>query len=87
VLGEYSAEVIQMVAACIASAMPVVHIAELQLAYPTFVEGVVLAARRIACELGMILSITPWDDGVGLGLGGVAAREAQDGRPLADITA
>jgi pyruvate/2-oxoglutarate dehydrogenase complex dihydrolipoamide dehydrogenase (E3) component len=87
VLGEYSAEVIQMVAACIASAMPVVHIAELQLAYPTFVEGVVLAARRIACELGLILSITPWDDGAGSGLAGAVAGEPQDGRPLSDITA
>jgi pyruvate/2-oxoglutarate dehydrogenase complex dihydrolipoamide dehydrogenase (E3) component len=85
VLGEYSAEVIQMVASCIASGMPVVHIAELQLAYPTFVEGVVLAARRLACELGMILSITPWDERASSRP--AAAGAPSDGRALADITA
>jgi hypothetical protein len=44
-----------------ASGMSVARIAELQLAYPTFAEGVVLAARRLARDLGMVLSVTPWD--------------------------
>jgi dihydrolipoamide dehydrogenase len=65
VLGEYSAEVIQLVASYMAGGMSVARIAEMQFAYPTFTEGVVLAARRLACELGMILSVTPWDDGLG----------------------
>jgi pyruvate/2-oxoglutarate dehydrogenase complex dihydrolipoamide dehydrogenase (E3) component len=48
VLGEYSAEVIQLVASCIESGISVVRIAELQLAYPTFTQAVVLASRRCA---------------------------------------
>ena len=40
VLGEYSAEVIQMVAACMAAGMRVEEVAELQFAFPTFTEGV-----------------------------------------------
>ena len=62
VVGEYSAEVIQLVAACMASGMSVARIAELQLAYPTFAQGVLIAAQRLARELGMILGVTPWGD-------------------------
>ncbi|MGH2517207.1 MAG: dihydrolipoyl dehydrogenase family protein [Ktedonobacterales bacterium] len=54
VLGEYSVEVIQMVAACMAGGMRVEQLAELQLAYPTFTEAVGLAARTLVRELGVV---------------------------------
>jgi pyruvate/2-oxoglutarate dehydrogenase complex dihydrolipoamide dehydrogenase (E3) component len=53
VLGEYSAEVIQMVAACMAAGMRVEEIAELELAFPTFTEGVAQAAQMLVRELGV----------------------------------
>jgi pyruvate/2-oxoglutarate dehydrogenase complex dihydrolipoamide dehydrogenase (E3) component len=53
VLGEYSAEVIQMVAACMAAGMRVEEVAELQLAFPTFTEGVGMAAQMLVRELGV----------------------------------
>jgi dihydrolipoamide dehydrogenase len=52
VVGEYSAEVIQMVAACMAAGMRVEQVAELQLAFPTFTEGVSQAAQMLVRELG-----------------------------------
>lgn len=54
VLGEYSVEVIQMVAACIAGGMRIEQVAELQLAYPTFTEAIGLAARKLVRELGAV---------------------------------
>ncbi len=88
VLGEYSAEVVQLIASCMASGMSVARVAELQLAYPTFVEGVVLAARRLARQLGMILASTPWDDGLerGDGVRGSPAPRSRD-RTVSDIIA
>jgi dihydrolipoamide dehydrogenase len=53
VLGEYSAEVIQMVSACMVARMPIEDVAELQLAFPTFTEGVGMAARMLAHKLGV----------------------------------
>jgi pyruvate/2-oxoglutarate dehydrogenase complex dihydrolipoamide dehydrogenase (E3) component len=53
VLGEYSAEVIQVVAACMAAGMRVEDVAELQLAYPTFTEGVSMAAQMLVRDLGV----------------------------------
>ena len=53
VLGEYSAEVIQMVAACMAAGMRVEEVAELQFAFPTFTEGVSQAARMLVRELAV----------------------------------
>lgn len=53
VLGEYSAEVIQMVAACMAAGMRVEDVAELQFAFPTFSEGVSQAAQMIVNQLGV----------------------------------
>ena len=53
VLGEYSAETVQTVAACMAAGMTVEHVAELQLAFPTFTEGVCMAAQKICRELGI----------------------------------
>lgn len=53
VLGEYSAEVIQMVAACMAAGMRVEQIAEMQLAFPTFTEAVGMVAQQLARSLGV----------------------------------
>jgi pyruvate/2-oxoglutarate dehydrogenase complex dihydrolipoamide dehydrogenase (E3) component len=53
VLGEYSAEVIQMVATCMAAGMRVEEVAELQFAFPTFTEGVGMAAQMLVRELGV----------------------------------
>jgi hypothetical protein len=53
VLGEYSAEVIQMVAACMAAGMRIEEVAELQFAFPTFTEGVSQAAQMLVRELGI----------------------------------
>jgi pyruvate/2-oxoglutarate dehydrogenase complex dihydrolipoamide dehydrogenase (E3) component len=53
VLGEYSAETVQTVAACMAAGMTVEQIAELQLAFPTFTEGVSIAAQKICRSLGI----------------------------------
>lgn len=53
VLGEYSAEVIQMVATCMAAGMRIEDVAELQFAFPTFTEGVSQAARIVVNQLGV----------------------------------
>jgi len=53
VLGEYSAETVQTVAACMAGAMTIDQVAELQLAFPTFTEGVSMAAQKICRTLGI----------------------------------
>ena len=53
VLGEYSAEVIQVVAVCMAARMRVEEVAELQFAFPTFTEAVRQAAQMLVRELGV----------------------------------
>jgi pyruvate/2-oxoglutarate dehydrogenase complex dihydrolipoamide dehydrogenase (E3) component len=53
VLGEYSAETVQTVAAAMAAGMTVEQLAELQLAFPTFTEGVSMAAQMICRDLGI----------------------------------
>ena len=53
VIGEYSVEIIQMVAACMAGGMRVKQVAGLQLAYPTFTEAVGMAAQKLVRELGL----------------------------------
>ena len=53
VLGEYSAETVQTVAVCMAAGMTVEQIAELQFAFPTFTEGVSMAAQKICRSLGI----------------------------------
>ena len=50
-LGEYSAEIIQVVVACMASGMTVEQVAELPFAFPTFTEGITMAAQKICTEL------------------------------------
>ena len=53
VLGEYSAETVQTVAACMAAGMRVEQAANLQLAYPTFTEAVSMAAQKICRTIGI----------------------------------
>ena len=53
VLGEYSAETVQTVAACMAAEMTIERVAELQLAFPTFTEAVSMAAQKICRSLGI----------------------------------
>ena len=53
VLGEYSAETVQTVAACMAAGMTIEKVAELQLAFPTFTEAVCMAAQKICRTLGI----------------------------------
>jgi len=53
VLGEYSAETVQTVAACMAAGMTIEQVAELQLAFPTFTEAVSMAAQKICRSLGI----------------------------------
>jgi pyruvate/2-oxoglutarate dehydrogenase complex dihydrolipoamide dehydrogenase (E3) component len=62
VLGEYSAEVIQMVAACMATNMRVEQIAELQPAFPTFTEAVGMAAIKVVRQLGVESWAPSWSD-------------------------
>ena len=53
VIGEYSAETVQTVAAAMAGGMTVEQVAEMQLAYPTFTEGVSMAAHKICRAMGI----------------------------------
>jgi pyruvate/2-oxoglutarate dehydrogenase complex dihydrolipoamide dehydrogenase (E3) component len=53
VIGEYSAEIVQMIAACIAADMHIEQIANLQLAFPTFTEAVTMAAQMVCRSLGI----------------------------------
>ncbi len=53
VIGEYSAETVQVVAACIASDMPIDKVAEIQFAFPTFTEAVSMAAQKVCRHLGI----------------------------------
>ncbi len=62
VIGEYSVEIIQMVAACMASGMRVEQLAELQLATPTFTEAVGMAAQKLVRELGLAPLPQLWSD-------------------------
>jgi len=53
VVGEYSAETVQTVAVAMAAGMTVEQVAELQFAYPTFTEGVSMAAQKICRAMGI----------------------------------
>lgn len=53
VLGEYSAEIIQVAAVCMVARMTVLQVAELHLAYPTFTQAIELAALQLARELNL----------------------------------
>ena len=60
VLGEYSAEVIQVVAACMSAGMRIEQVAEMEFAFPTFTEGVQQAAQLLVHRLGVGVMPTPW---------------------------
>ena len=60
VVGEQAVEVVHIVAAAMAGAMPVEGLAELEFAYPTFAAVIGLAARQIARELRAIPISTQW---------------------------
>jgi pyruvate/2-oxoglutarate dehydrogenase complex dihydrolipoamide dehydrogenase (E3) component len=62
VVGEYSAEVIQMAAACMAANMRVEQVAELQPAFPTFTEAVGMAAAHIVRQLGVAAWAPTWSE-------------------------
>jgi pyruvate/2-oxoglutarate dehydrogenase complex dihydrolipoamide dehydrogenase (E3) component len=67
VVGEYSAETVQTVAAAMAAGMTVEQVAELQFAYPTFTEGVSMAAQKICRTIGIGRFPQAWSN---LGSGG-----------------
>jgi len=54
VLGEYSAEIIQVAAVCMEAKMTVLQIAELQLAYPTFTQAIGQTALQLTRELDLL---------------------------------
>ena len=62
VIGEYSAEVIQMVAACMAGNMRIEQVADLHPAFPTFTEAVMVAAQQIVRQLGIAPMAPIWGD-------------------------
>jgi pyruvate/2-oxoglutarate dehydrogenase complex dihydrolipoamide dehydrogenase (E3) component len=53
VLGEYSAEVIQVAAVAMAANLRLEQLAELQLAFPTFTEALGMAAQQLVRQLGV----------------------------------
>jgi pyruvate/2-oxoglutarate dehydrogenase complex dihydrolipoamide dehydrogenase (E3) component len=53
VLGEYSAETVQVVATAMSAGMTVEHLAEMQFAYPTFTEAISMAAQKICRDIGI----------------------------------
>jgi pyruvate/2-oxoglutarate dehydrogenase complex dihydrolipoamide dehydrogenase (E3) component len=62
VLGEYSAEVVQTAAACMAANMRIEQVAELKPAFPTFTEGIMVAAQMIVREMGIAPSAPSWGE-------------------------
>jgi pyruvate/2-oxoglutarate dehydrogenase complex dihydrolipoamide dehydrogenase (E3) component len=53
VLGEYSAEIIQVAAVCMSANMRIEQLADIQLAFPTFTEALGIAAQKLVRELGV----------------------------------
>ena len=53
VLGDYSAETVQVVATAMASGMSVEQLAEMQFAFPTFTEAVSMAAQKVCRTIGI----------------------------------
>ncbi|HSZ42411.1 MAG TPA: NAD(P)/FAD-dependent oxidoreductase [Trebonia sp.] len=53
VLGEYSAETVQVVATAMRAGMNVEQLAEMQFAYPTFTEAVSMAAQKVCRTIGI----------------------------------
>jgi pyruvate/2-oxoglutarate dehydrogenase complex dihydrolipoamide dehydrogenase (E3) component len=62
VIGEYSAEVVQTAAACMAANLRIEQVAELQPAFPTFTESITIAAQTIVRRLGIAASAPSWGE-------------------------
>jgi hypothetical protein len=60
VVGEQAVEIVEMVAAGMSAGVRVDQLANLQLAYPTFVAIVGLAAREIVRRLGVMPVSAEW---------------------------
>ena len=60
VVGEHAVEIVQLVAAGMSADMWVEHLAELELAYPTFTAIVGLTARKIVADLGVLPMAAEW---------------------------
>ena len=52
VLGDYSAETVQVVATAMSAGMSIEQLAEMQFAYPTFTEAVSMAAQKVCRKIG-----------------------------------
>ena len=53
VLGDYSAEIVQVVATAMSTGMKVEQLAEIQFAFPTFTEAVSMAAQKACRDIGI----------------------------------
>jgi pyruvate/2-oxoglutarate dehydrogenase complex dihydrolipoamide dehydrogenase (E3) component len=62
VLGEYSAEVVQTAAACMAANLRIEQVADLQPAFPTFTEGISVAAQMIVRQMGIAPTAPTWGE-------------------------
>lgn len=62
VLGEYSAEIVQVAATAMAAGMTVEQIAGLSYAFPTFTEAIGMAAQKACRELGLGAFPTVWGE-------------------------
>ena len=62
VVGEYSAEIVQTAAACMAANLRIEQIADLQPAFPTFTEGITVAAQTIVRQMGIAPSAPSWGE-------------------------
>ncbi|HLY25942.1 MAG TPA: hypothetical protein VKQ72_06360, partial [Aggregatilineales bacterium] len=60
VVGELAVEIVELVAASMASNSTVEQLAELEIAYPTYAAIVGLAARQISRELGTVPVSPVW---------------------------
>jgi pyruvate/2-oxoglutarate dehydrogenase complex dihydrolipoamide dehydrogenase (E3) component len=60
VLGEYSAETVQVVATAMSGGMTVEQLAEMQFAFPTFTEAVSMAAQKACRAIGIGHFPTAW---------------------------
>jgi pyruvate/2-oxoglutarate dehydrogenase complex dihydrolipoamide dehydrogenase (E3) component len=60
VLGEYSAETVQVVATAMSAGMTVEQLAEMQFAFPTFTEAVSMAAQKACRAIGVGHFPTAW---------------------------
>ena len=62
VLGEYSAEVVQTASACMTANLRIEQVAELQPAFPTFTEGITVAAQAIVRQMGIAPTAPTWGE-------------------------